>query len=71
MPTGVLQQSELSDTEMRAAAPAFLAKIARYRPRIVCFVGLKIASAVQHSAVLVTDSLSSFDSYPYALLEEA
>ncbi|SJL09721.1 uncharacterized protein ARMOST_13102 [Armillaria ostoyae] len=46
------EQSELSDAEMRAAAPAFLAKIARYRPRIVCFVGLKIAAAVQHCAVL-------------------
>ncbi|KAK0479992.1 DNA glycosylase [Armillaria novae-zelandiae] len=46
------EQSELSDVEMRAAAPAFLAKIARYRPRIVCFVGLKIAAAVQHCAVL-------------------
>ncbi|KAK0500393.1 uracil-DNA glycosylase-like protein [Armillaria luteobubalina] len=46
------EQNELSDAEMRAAAPAFLAKIARYRPRIVCFVGLKIAAAVQHCAVL-------------------
>ncbi|KAK0223304.1 uracil-DNA glycosylase-like protein [Armillaria fumosa] len=65
------EQSELSDAEMRTAVPAFLAKIARYRPRIVCFVGLKIAAAVQHCAVLVTDSLSLFDLHPYALLEEA
>ncbi|KAG7451225.1 DNA glycosylase [Guyanagaster necrorhizus] len=45
------EQSELSNAEMRAAVPAFLAKIARYRPRIVCFVGLSIASTVQYCAL--------------------
>ncbi|KAK0469691.1 uracil-DNA glycosylase-like protein [Desarmillaria tabescens] len=45
------EQSELSEAEMRTAVPAFLAKIARYRPRIVCFVGLSIAGTVQHCAV--------------------
>ncbi|KAK0204862.1 uracil-DNA glycosylase-like protein [Desarmillaria ectypa] len=45
------EQSELSEAEMRAAVPAFLAKIARYRPRIVCFVGLSIARTVQYCAL--------------------
>ncbi|KAL7421113.1 uracil DNA N-glycosylase Thp1 [Cryptotrichosporon argae] len=36
------EQSELSTLEMRLAVPAFARKIAKYRPRLVCFVGKKI-----------------------------
>lgn len=32
---------------MTAAVPIFLAKIARYRPRIVCFVGMGIWRIVE------------------------
>ena len=46
-----VKQAELSPAEMTAAVPAFLAKVARFRPRIVCFVGLGIWRIV-HQALL-------------------
>ena len=36
------QQSELSLDDMRRGVPALLAKIAKYRPRIVCFLSKTI-----------------------------
>lgn len=41
------QESELSMEEKRASVPGFLAKVARYRPRTVCFVGIGIANIVE------------------------
>jgi len=43
------EQTELSNGEQLASVPGFLAKIARYRPRTVCFVGLSIAKVVETS----------------------
>lgn len=40
------EAGELSPAEMAASVPALLAKIARMRPRIVCFVGMGIARVV-------------------------
>ncbi|RDB18649.1 G/T mismatch-specific thymine DNA glycosylase [Hypsizygus marmoreus] len=40
------EQSELSAEEQAAGVPAFLSKVARYRPRVVCFIGLGIAKVV-------------------------
>ena len=55
-----IKQAELSSTEMTAAVPAFLAKVARFRPRIVCFVGLGIwqvvHQALSRSTVVVSSS---------------
>ncbi|KAI6003068.1 uracil-DNA glycosylase-like protein [Pisolithus albus] len=36
------EAAELSISEMKAAVPAFLKKVSRYRPRFVCFVGMGI-----------------------------
>ncbi|KAM6504272.1 Uracil-DNA glycosylase-like protein, partial [Amanita muscaria] len=41
------EQNELSDKELRAGVPAFLSKVAEYRPHVVCFVGLGIAKTVK------------------------
>ncbi|KAJ7632742.1 uracil-DNA glycosylase-like protein [Roridomyces roridus] len=43
------KQTELSADEQSASVPAFLAKVARFRPRVVCFVGLNIAQVVESS----------------------
>jgi thymine-DNA glycosylase len=40
--SSIQQEGELSVAEKVAAVPAFLAKVSRYRPRIVCFVGMGI-----------------------------
>jgi len=41
------EQSELSPSEMVASVPSFMVKVARYRPRIVCFVGMGIWRIVE------------------------
>ena len=41
-----LQQSELHASEFVAGVPILLSKVALYRPRILCFVGLGIANTV-------------------------
>ncbi|KAJ6623525.1 uracil-DNA glycosylase-like protein, partial [Mycena sp. CBHHK59/15] len=41
------EQNELSNKEQLDNVPTFLSKIARYRPRIVCFVGLGIAKVFE------------------------
>ncbi|KAG5352318.1 hypothetical protein C0989_002853 [Termitomyces sp. Mn162] len=38
-----MQQNELSSEEQAASVPTLLAKVTRYRPRILCFLGLNIA----------------------------
>ncbi|KAJ6597016.1 uracil-DNA glycosylase-like protein [Mycena vulgaris] len=53
------EQMELSGQEQLAGVPLFLAKIARYRPRIVCFVGLAIAKVVESSLKLSAISVPS------------
>jgi len=40
------QASELKDSELTAGVPSFLEKVDKYRPRIVCFVGLNIGRSV-------------------------
>ncbi|KII91382.1 hypothetical protein PLICRDRAFT_505997 [Plicaturopsis crispa FD-325 SS-3] len=41
------EQAELSKAEESAAAPALLRRISRFRPRIVCFVGMGIWTSVE------------------------
>ncbi|KAF8552142.1 DNA glycosylase [Imleria badia] len=45
------QACELSRAEMVASVPAFLDKLARHRPRLVCFVGMIIWEIVRNSLV--------------------
>ncbi|KAF9260541.1 hypothetical protein L218DRAFT_1079229 [Marasmius fiardii PR-910] len=45
------KEEELSREEKIAAVPTFLDRISRFRPRIVCFVGLDIARIVKKRAV--------------------
>ncbi|KIJ63103.1 hypothetical protein HYDPIDRAFT_113666 [Hydnomerulius pinastri MD-312] len=47
---------ELSKSEMIASVPAFLNKIARHRPRFVCFVGMMIWEIVKSSLAKMPDS---------------
>ncbi|KAJ7685316.1 uracil-DNA glycosylase-like protein [Mycena polygramma] len=54
------EQTELSTSEQLASVPQFLAKIARYRPRVVCFVGLSIAKVVDASLDVVSSCLLRF-----------
>ncbi|KAF9447237.1 DNA glycosylase [Macrolepiota fuliginosa MF-IS2] len=69
------EQNELSRAERLAAVPAFLNKIARYRPRTVCFVGLGITEIVK-SQVLPKSSnkgkennkISSYGLQPFKLV---
>ncbi|KIM78187.1 hypothetical protein PILCRDRAFT_75863 [Piloderma croceum F 1598] len=41
------EQAELSPSEMMDSVPSLLAKVARYRPRVVCFVGMGIWRVVE------------------------
>ncbi|KAF9460283.1 uracil-DNA glycosylase-like protein [Collybia nuda] len=41
------EQNELSLDERAASVPTLLTKVARYRPRMLCFIGLGIAKVVQ------------------------
>lgn len=50
----VIQQNELSLDERTAGVPALLTKVAKYRPRILCFIGLGIAKIVQAELKLST-----------------
>ena len=45
------QARELSKAEMVASVPAFLNKLARHRPRFVCFVGMIIWDIVRSGLV--------------------
>ncbi|KAI5895546.1 uncharacterized protein SCHCODRAFT_02497584 [Schizophyllum commune H4-8] len=50
--------NELSAAEMRAGAATVLAKAARYRPRVVCYVGNQIAD-IMYEAVVKTHLMPS------------
>lgn len=50
------EQNELSVREQAASVPALLDKIMRYRPRVVCFIGLGIAKIVQAQLSLETSN---------------
>lgn len=54
-----LQAAELSPVEMVEAVPAFLAKVSKYRPRIVCFVGMGIWRTVEKALVKLMASNSN------------
>ncbi|GAA6020387.1 hypothetical protein JCM10207_002091 [Rhodosporidiobolus poonsookiae] len=41
-----MEASELTKTELAAAVPVFLRKVALYRPRVVFFVGMKVGDTV-------------------------
>ncbi|BGP35193.1 uracil DNA N-glycosylase Thp1 [Rhodotorula toruloides] len=41
-----IEASELTKEELDAAVPKLLAKVARYRPKLVAFVGMKVADTV-------------------------
>jgi thymine-DNA glycosylase len=45
------QAAELSTSEMAASVPSFLRKVARFRPRLVCFVGKGIWQIVEKALV--------------------
>ncbi|KAJ7709780.1 uracil-DNA glycosylase-like protein, partial [Mycena rosella] len=63
------EQTELSREEQVAGVPFFLAKIARYRPRIVCFVGLGIAKVVESSLkVTLSNGAKSWGLRPYKMV---
>ncbi|KDR76568.1 hypothetical protein GALMADRAFT_450914 [Galerina marginata CBS 339.88] len=49
-------ETELSKTEQVGGVPALLGKLAQYRPRILCFVGLGIADIVKSRALAVGTS---------------
>ncbi|KAF7983269.1 hypothetical protein HWV62_22906 [Athelia sp. TMB] len=53
------EAAELSPAEMTKGVPTLLAKIAEYRPRVVCFVGVgiwkKFESVIKKTAVQATD----------------
>ncbi|KAJ7125479.1 DNA glycosylase [Mycena crocata] len=63
------EQMELSAKEQLEGVPFFLAKIARYRPRIVCFVGLGIAKVVEASLkVTLNSNTKSWGLRPYKMV---
>ncbi|KAJ7109501.1 uracil-DNA glycosylase-like protein [Mycena epipterygia] len=63
------EQTELSRKEQLAGVPFFLAKIARYRPRIVCFVGLAIARVVETRLnVTLASDAKSWGLRPYKMI---
>ncbi|KAJ7509998.1 hypothetical protein B0H11DRAFT_1957130 [Mycena galericulata] len=65
-------QMELSSGEQLASVPSFLAKIARFRPRIVCFVGLSIAKVVDSSLnVTLSSGTKSWGLRPYKMVHSS
>ncbi|GAA5869493.1 hypothetical protein JCM8547_001504 [Rhodosporidiobolus lusitaniae] len=46
IPRPTREASELTKTELAAAVPVFLAKVAKFRPKVVFFVGMKVADTV-------------------------
>ncbi|KAH7922912.1 DNA glycosylase [Leucogyrophana mollusca] len=53
------EAAELSKAEMKASVPTLLAKIARYRPRFLCFVGMGIWEIVKSALVELLSSTAS------------
>ncbi|KAJ6502433.1 uracil-DNA glycosylase-like protein [Mycena sanguinolenta] len=65
------EEAELSITEQLASVPGFLAKVARFRPGVVCFVGLKIAKVVDKSLkVSLSSDAKSWGLRPYKMLHQ-
>ncbi|KAJ6547691.1 uracil-DNA glycosylase-like protein [Mycena capillaripes] len=64
------EQMELSNSEQLASVPLFLAKIARYRPCIVCFVGLSIAKVVDASLNVTLNTTKSWGLRPYKMIHQ-
>ncbi|KAJ7271902.1 uracil-DNA glycosylase-like protein [Mycena haematopus] len=65
------EQMELSASEQLAGVPVFLAKIARFRPAIVCFVGLGIAKVVDTSLkVTLSSDAKSWGLRPYKMVHQ-
>ncbi|KIO27165.1 hypothetical protein M407DRAFT_233445 [Tulasnella calospora MUT 4182] len=62
-----LTASELSRAEKIAGVPTLLRKVARYRPRIVCFIGREIGDAFE-TAVRQSLKTSGFGLLPYKLV---
>lgn len=63
------EQTELSREEQLAGVPLFLAKMARYRPLIVCFVGIGIAKVVESSLkVNLGSDTKSWGLRPYKMV---
>ncbi|KAJ7940512.1 uracil-DNA glycosylase-like protein [Mycena leptocephala] len=66
------EQMELSSSEQLANVPYFLAKVARYRPCIVCFVGLSIAKVVDTSLnVTLSSGAKSWGLRPYKMIHQS
>ncbi|CAK5277660.1 unnamed protein product, partial [Mycena citricolor] len=68
-----IQQTELSKSEQLANAPIFLAKIARYRPRAVCFVGLAISKILDAHLGIPPDTsgAKSWGLRPYKMVHDS
>ncbi|KAF7338195.1 UDG domain-containing protein [Mycena venus] len=65
------EQMELSNSEQLANVPVFLAKVARFRPGIVCFVGLSIAKVVDASLkVTLSPNAKSWGLRPYKMVHQ-
>jgi TDG/mug DNA glycosylase family protein len=57
------QQNELSKAEQAGSAPVFLSKVAKYKPKIVCLVGLGITKIVKHHILAVSTKSSRSTSF--------
>ncbi|KAK7020511.1 UDG domain-containing protein [Favolaschia claudopus] len=65
------EQNELSAAEQLASVPTFLAKVQRFRPGIVCFVGISIAKVVDKSLkVTLGADAESWGLRPYKMVHE-
>ncbi|KAF7363546.1 UDG domain-containing protein [Mycena sanguinolenta] len=65
------EEAELSAAEQLASVPGFLAKVARFRPGIVCFVGLKIAKVLDKSLkVTLSSDAKSWGLRPYKMVHQ-
>ncbi|BGP11218.1 uracil DNA N-glycosylase Thp1 [Rhodotorula toruloides] len=59
-----IEASELTKEELDAAVPKLLAKVARYRPKLVAFVGMKVADTVLRYFTNLRQSGSSSSASP-------
>ncbi|KAF5349683.1 hypothetical protein D9756_008812 [Leucocoprinus leucothites] len=53
----IVQQNELSRAEQLASVPSLLSKISKYKPKIVCFVGLGISQVVRAYILPVSNAI--------------
>ncbi|BGP19907.1 hypothetical protein JCM10213_008618 [Rhodosporidiobolus nylandii] len=59
-----LEASELTKHELEEAVPILLAKVAKYRPRVIFFVGMKVCETVMRYFLSVPPSSSAFATAP-------